>query len=105
MKGEYCECPKKPGGILEIQGELRDMIHAGCGKKIGPMPLEAHPILCGCGHTNVGACSFCHGALQEENKRLREALELAKGEIQALSCCQQPYQPNMDKINAALGGK
>lgn len=28
-----------------------------------------------CAHANAGACSFCFDALQQENKRLREALD------------------------------
>lgn len=36
-KPVYCECPKKPGGVLEIEGRFGpDMIHVRCGKKIGP---------------------------------------------------------------------
>lgn len=30
---EYCDCPKKAGGILEVE-DLKTMIHATCGKKI-----------------------------------------------------------------------
>ena len=42
---EYCECEKKPGGILEIDGDLKGMIHATCGKKI-VMPKERRPVYC-----------------------------------------------------------
>lgn len=41
----YCECPKKPGGILEVD-DLSVMIHTVCGKKIGPMPKERKPVYC-----------------------------------------------------------
>ena len=61
----YCECPKKPGGVLEVDG-LGTMIHTVCGKKIGPMPKERKPVYCGhpASQSRIRAnertiCDFC----------------------------------------------
>ena len=48
---EYCECEKKPGGILEVNSlNPNGMYHMGCGKLVGPMPepqpKERRPVYC-----------------------------------------------------------
>ncbi len=69
---DYCECEKKPGGVLTVD-DLDSLVHTVCGKKIGPMPKDIHkvkkPVYCAHRARRFGGeyvnfnhwhCDVCH---------------------------------------------